>query len=114
MKTRIFSIVFTVFTTLTFSQTSSLDTEEKLNIDVSKSQIKWSGEYAFYYGGHDGIINFKEGYFIKRNGAITGGTITNYSTKPTRRIDLVIGVSYDANLSQTKDVLAKVVETEEI
>ncbi|SHG73961.1 YceI family protein [Winogradskyella jejuensis] len=73
MKTRIFSIVFTVFTTLFFSQTSSLDTEEKLNIDVSKSQIKWSGEYAFYYGGHDGIINFKEGYFIKRNGAITGG-----------------------------------------
>ena len=47
------------------------------------------------------------------NGGITGGTITNYSTKPTRRIDLVIGVSYDANLSQTKDVLAKVVAADE-
>jgi small conductance mechanosensitive channel len=43
------------------------------------------------------------------NGAITSGTITNYSTKPTRRIDLIIGVSYDANLAQTKKVLSDVV-----
>ena len=47
------------------------------------------------------------------NGAITGGTITNYSTKPTRRIDLVIGVSYDANLAQTRQVLADVVAKDE-
>ena len=46
------------------------------------------------------------------NGAITSGTITNYSTKPTRRIDLVIGVSYDANLAQTKTVLADIVAKE--
>ncbi len=43
------------------------------------------------------------------NGSITSGTITNYSAKPTRRIDLIIGVSYDANLAQTKKVLADVV-----
>lgn len=48
------------------------------------------------------------------NGAITGGTITNYSTKPTRRIDLVIGVSYDANLADTKAVLSKVVDSHEL
>jgi small conductance mechanosensitive channel len=47
------------------------------------------------------------------NNAITGGTITNYSTKPTRRIDLVIGVSYDADLAKTKEVLAKVVADNE-
>lgn len=47
------------------------------------------------------------------NGAITGGTITNYSTKPTRRIDLVIGVSYDANLAQTRQILADVVAKDE-
>ena len=47
------------------------------------------------------------------NNAITGGTITNYSTKPTRRIDLVIGVSYDADLSKTKDILASVVAKDE-
>lgn len=42
------------------------------------------------------------------NGSITSGTITNYSKKPIRRIDLVIGVSYDADLAQTKEILAKV------
>jgi len=47
------------------------------------------------------------------NGNITGGVITNYSTKPTRRIDLVIGVGYDANLAQTKEILAKVVGDDE-
>ncbi len=47
------------------------------------------------------------------NGAITGGTITNYSAKPTRRIDLVIGVSYDANLAQTRQILADVVSKDE-
>jgi hypothetical protein len=45
------------------------------------------------------------------NGAITSGTITNYSAKPTRRIDLIIGVSYDADLAKTKAVLARVVES---
>jgi len=48
------------------------------------------------------------------NGSITSGTITNYSTKPTRRIDLIIGVSYDANLAQTKQILAQVVAQNEL
>jgi small conductance mechanosensitive channel len=39
------------------------------------------------------------------NGAITSGTITNYSTKVTRRIDLIIGVSYKADLAKTKALL---------
>ncbi|REL32133.1 mechanosensitive ion channel family protein [Thalassotalea euphylliae] len=47
------------------------------------------------------------------NGAITSGTITNYSTKPTRRIDLVIGVSYDANLAEARQVMADVVAADE-
>jgi len=42
------------------------------------------------------------------NGSITSGTITNYSRKPTRRIDLVIGVSYDADLAKTKEILNKI------
>ncbi|QOL25359.1 mechanosensitive ion channel [Thalassotalea sp. LPB0316] len=47
------------------------------------------------------------------NGSITGGTITNYSAKPTRRIDLVIGVSYDADLAKTRQILADVVAKDE-
>jgi len=48
------------------------------------------------------------------NGSITGSSIVNYSTKPTRRIDLVIGVSYDADLAKTKAVLNDVVSQHEL
>jgi len=47
------------------------------------------------------------------NGSITSGTITNYSTKPTRRIDLIIGVSYDADLAKTKALLLKIVSADQ-
>ena len=47
--------------------------QEILNINTSKSTIKWLGEYTFYFGGHDGFINFKKGYFIKTGDVITGG-----------------------------------------
>ncbi len=39
------------------------------------------------------------------NGKLIGDNIINYSTKPTRRVDLVIGVSYKADLSHVKLVL---------
>ncbi|WP_448563639.1 mechanosensitive ion channel domain-containing protein [Thalassotalea ganghwensis] len=48
------------------------------------------------------------------NGAITSGTITNYSAKPTRRIDLIIGVSYEADLAKTKALLTDVVKAHEL
>jgi len=73
MKKRTLLIVLAMYSVLSYAQTSSNSSEELLRINTSKSEIKWSGEYAFYYGGHDGIINFKEGYFLKNNGAISGG-----------------------------------------
>ena len=39
------------------------------------------------------------------NGSLSNGNIINYSTEGTRRVDLVIGVSYDADIKQTKQVL---------
>lgn len=48
------------------------------------------------------------------NGSITSGTITNYSRKPTRRIDLVIGVSYDADLAKTRDILTQITSNHEL
>lgn len=48
------------------------------------------------------------------NGSITSGTITNYSRKATRRIDLIIGVSYDADLAKTKEILANVTSNHEL
>jgi small conductance mechanosensitive channel len=42
------------------------------------------------------------------NGALSNGNITNYTTEGYLRVDLTIGVSYDADIKQTKDVLMNV------
>ena len=63
-------ILFIIATTLLNLSSFS---QEKLKINTQTSTIKWFGEYTFYFGGHDGFINFKEGYFIKTNDIITGG-----------------------------------------
>ena len=47
-------------------------------------------------------------YVVVPNSSILSGNIINYSRKPTRRIDLVIGVSYSADLAKTKAVLEAV------
>lgn len=47
------------------------------------------------------------------NSGVVGSAITNYSTKPTRRIDLVIGVSYDADIKLAKQVLTDIVTSHE-
>jgi len=67
MKTHILTLLFVLISI------SITNAQKHLNIDTSKSELKWSGEYAFYFGGHYGTINFTEGYFIKTNDVITGG-----------------------------------------
>ncbi len=47
------------------------------------------------------------------NGSVIGSPITNYSRHATRRVDLMIGVSYGANLQQTKELLTKICESDE-
>ncbi len=47
------------------------------------------------------------------NGSVIGSPITNYSRHETRRIDLMIGVSYGADLQKTKEVLTKICEADE-
>ena len=43
------------------------------------------------------------------NGELSNGNIINYSTESTRRVDMVFGVSYDADIKQTKDLLTELV-----
>ena len=43
------------------------------------------------------------------NGVLSNGNITNYSSEKYRRVDIVMGVSYDADIKHTKDVLLKVI-----
>lgn len=42
------------------------------------------------------------------NGSLSNGNIINYSSEGTRRVDLVFGVSYDADIKQSKDVIMNV------
>lgn len=44
------------------------------------------------------------------NSGVIGSPITNYSRHETRRVDLVIGVSYKADLKQTKQVIRETLE----
>lgn len=47
------------------------------------------------------------------NGSVIGGAIVNYSRHDTRRIDHVIGVSYNADLQKTKQVILSVLEADD-
>jgi small conductance mechanosensitive channel len=44
---------------------------------------------------------------IVPNSSVYGGTITNYSAKPTRRVDMVFGIGYGDDLKQAKELLIK-------
>jgi len=74
-------------------------------------------------GGVSGVVEeikifhtqFKTGdnkTIIVANSGVMDNNITNYSTKPTRRVDLVIGVGYDADLLKAKQVLKDIVAAE--
>ncbi len=49
---------------------------------------------------------------IVPNSSVTGSNIVNYSANSTRRIDLIIGVDYAADLKKSKKVLQSVIDTE--
>lgn len=50
---------------------------------------------------------------IVPNSHMMGGTITNYSSMPQRRVDLVVGVAYDADLDHVRRVLMEVLDADE-
>ena len=47
------------------------------------------------------------------NGSISNGIIVNYSVEPTRRVDLVVGVSYDADLGAVRELLSGLLAADE-
>ncbi len=50
---------------------------------------------------------------IVPNGAIISGNITNYSARPTRRVDMVFSVSYDDDLRKARQILEEIVASDE-
>ncbi len=47
---------------------------------------------------------------IVPNAAITSGNITNFSSKPVRRVDHAVGIGYDDDIKKAKDVMYAVIE----
>lgn len=47
------------------------------------------------------------------NSQIYGGTIVNYSTNETRRIDLVFGIGYDDDIAKAKQTLESIMQQDE-
>ncbi|MDN4501613.1 mechanosensitive ion channel [Alteromonadaceae bacterium BrNp21-10] len=50
---------------------------------------------------------------IVPNGNIYGGNITNYSAKPTRRVDMVFGIGYGDDLLKAKKLLEDIIAKDE-
>ena len=46
------------------------------------------------------------------NGNLANSSITNASDYPTRRVDITVGISYDADIKQAKEVLRTVVDSD--
>jgi len=81
-----------------------------------------AGDYV-EAGGTEGVVEEVALFFTRLrtgdnkgivvpNSEITSGIITNYSAKATRRIDLVVGIGYDDDIRQAKDVLERILADE--
>jgi small conductance mechanosensitive channel len=47
------------------------------------------------------------------NSLIYAGTITNFSARETRRIDLVFGIAYDDDVARAKEIMKSIVDSDE-
>lgn len=56
------------------------------------------------------LIGLSNKEIIIPNGILSNGNIVNYTSLGTRRVDLVIGVSYDASIKETKNVLQSILD----
>lgn len=50
---------------------------------------------------------------IVPNAQVFGGTITNFSAKATRRIDLVIGIAYDDNIAKARQIIEDILSADQ-
>lgn len=49
---------------------------------------------------------------IMPNGSIYGGTITNFSAKDTRRIDMVFGIGYEDDIRKARDIMLDIINND--
>lgn len=46
------------------------------------------------------------------NGGLSNGSMVNYSTEPTRRVDMTFGIGYSDDIAKAKSVLQKLVDSD--
>lgn len=46
------------------------------------------------------------------NGALSNGSMVNFSTEPTRRVDMAFGIGYNDSIEKSKQVLTQLVESD--
>lgn len=46
------------------------------------------------------------------NGALANGSMINYSTQSTRRVDFLFGISYDDNIDTAREVLNRIIDAD--
>jgi small conductance mechanosensitive channel len=59
------------------------------------------------------LKTFDNKTIIIPNGALANGSITNFSTEATRRVDMSFGIGYGDDIKKAKDVLQKLVESDD-
>ena len=59
------------------------------------------------------LISFDNKEIIIPNSKITSGIVVNFTSQPTRRLDLSYSVSYNTDLALVKSVLTKLIENDE-
>lgn len=50
---------------------------------------------------------------IVPNATLAAGTLTNFSAKPTRRVDMMFGVGYDADLDKVRKIIEEVLVSDD-
>ena len=48
------------------------------------------------------------------NGALSSGTVVNYSEKDTRRVELIFSIAYDSDVEKAKRIINKVINAHEL
>ena len=59
------------------------------------------------------LCTFDGNTVIVPNGQLIQNSLTNFSTNPTRRVDLTVGISYASDIAKAKGVILSVIKSDE-
>ncbi len=82
------------------------------------------GDYIIAGNGNEGTVTEMQIFYTKLvtadnrmviipNGDLSNSSMINASAMPTRRIDIPVGISYDADIKQAREIIMKVLNDDE-